>query len=231
MGLKVIGAGLGRTGTHSLGQALEKLGFGPCYTIRDVRKQPAHVDMWTAALDGKAADWHQLFHSYHSAVEWPTVSFLPEILSNFQQAKVILTLRDPEEWFASANSTIFNALELSTHNPKPSDKKSTKNRAMELSRRLILDEMFSGQYRDKASAISVYERHVQQVRELVLPNQLLEYQVTQGWDLLCAFLNVSPPQEAFPHTNDKSSFLSSAPDWYKELVNELDIHKHGKMQQ
>ena len=36
MSLKVIGAGFGRTGTHSLKIALEMLGFAPCYHMVEV---------------------------------------------------------------------------------------------------------------------------------------------------------------------------------------------------
>ena len=44
--IQVIGAGFGRTGTHSLAIALDRLGFGPCYTIFDMDKHPSHREMW-----------------------------------------------------------------------------------------------------------------------------------------------------------------------------------------
>ncbi len=40
MALEVIGAGFGRTGTLSLKIALEQLGFGPCYHMMEVFKNP-----------------------------------------------------------------------------------------------------------------------------------------------------------------------------------------------
>lgn len=147
--LEVIGAGLGRTGTHSLGRALEILGFGPCYNIREVGKNSGHDLVWSDAMDGKAVDWDSVFASYKSAVEWPAVAFLSLLVRHFSEAKVVLTLRDPESWYESANSTIFDALELSAHNPDPD-----KRRRMGLMRRLILERTFTGRYREKKYALT-----------------------------------------------------------------------------
>jgi hypothetical protein len=132
--LQVIGAGFGRTGTHSLGHALEKLGFGPCYSIPEVSKNPGHTDIWNAAIDGKPIDWDALFVAYRSAVEWPTVAFLSEVIRHFCAAKVVLTLRDPEAWYESANATIFDGLELSASHPDP-----IKRVRSGMKRRLILE--------------------------------------------------------------------------------------------
>src|SRR5262245_58331462 len=41
MGLKVIGSGLGRTGTLSTKLALEQLGFAPCHHMVEVFMNPA----------------------------------------------------------------------------------------------------------------------------------------------------------------------------------------------
>ena len=56
-GLRVIGAGCGRTGTASLKRALEILGFGPCYHMYEVVKN-GHESRWIAALASPdTADW------------------------------------------------------------------------------------------------------------------------------------------------------------------------------
>ena len=89
--LEVIGAGFGRTGTHSLGLALEKLGFGPCYNLHEVARNPDHRETWNNAMDGKSIDWVSFFSSYKSAVEWPSVTFFDEIIQQFPDALVILT--------------------------------------------------------------------------------------------------------------------------------------------
>jgi len=216
MGLEVIGAGFGRTGTHSLGIALEKLGLGPCYNFLEIHKPPDHTELWNDALDDKHVDWDMLYQSYQSAVEWPTVAFLPQLLLHYPDAKFILTLRDPEEWYESANATIFEGLELSQYNP---DK--TRQATSAMKRRLILETTFSGKYRDKAHTIAVYERHIRNVKELIPPSQLLQFHVSQGWEPLCGFLDVP-----FPSGNDQASFLSEMPDWARQIKDRRDSHSN-----
>ena len=90
--LEVIGAGFGRIGTHSLGLALEKLGFGPCYNLNELARNPGHHETWNSAMDGKSIDWVALLSSYKSTVEWPCVTFLDQILPQFPNVLVILTM-------------------------------------------------------------------------------------------------------------------------------------------
>lgn len=208
MTLQVIGAGLGRTGTHSLAAALELLGFDPCYHILELDRNPGHLSLWSDALDGKPVDWNTIYESYRSAVEWPTVSFLPQVIAQYPQAKVILTQRDPGSWYESANATIFEGLELSAHNPNPARRESSA-----FKRQLILETVFGGKYRDKAHAIKVYMQHTINVMQLVPAERLLQYRVTEGWEPLCDFLGVDVPGEPFPRRNDRASHLNQMPDW------------------
>lgn len=106
-GLKIIGAGVGRTGTLSLKVALEELGYGPCYHMSELLKTPQHLALWEAASRDEPIDWNAIFASYQSAVDWPVCSFYEELMQAYPQAKVILTVRDPESWYESASSTIF----------------------------------------------------------------------------------------------------------------------------
>jgi hypothetical protein len=218
MSLKIIGAGLGRTGTHTLALALEKLNFGPCYTVNTLKKNPLHVAIWNEAISGKTVDWQSLYQGYGSAVEWPTVSFFPQVLQAFPKAKVILTLRDAKEWYESARATIFEALELSQYNPNPPGKNRP---AVELTRRLVLEIMFQGKYKDEAQAIEIYNQHNLQVREIVSEDRLLIYKITEGWLPLCEFVGVAVPNEPFPKSNDRTKFISSAPEWMKALKKQL----------
>ena len=48
----MIGAGLPRTGTRSLKEALERLLPGPCYHMHEVFEHPDHVPFWRAAIRG-----------------------------------------------------------------------------------------------------------------------------------------------------------------------------------
>lgn len=210
--LQVIGAGFGRTGTHSLGLAFEKLGFSPCYNIREVSKNPGHSEIWDRAIDGQPTDWGFLFESYHATVEWPAVAFLPQLIEHFSKAKVVLTLRDPESWYQSASATIFEGLELSAYNPDP-----IKREGSAIHRRLILESTFGGRYREKEHTIAVYQQHNQQVVEMVPQQRLLQYDVSEGWEPLCEFLHRPVPDEPFPWLNERTEFLASKPTWAKKI--------------
>ncbi len=210
--LKVIGAGFGRTGTHSLGAALEVLGYGPCYHMHELARHPEHIPFWVDALQGKSVDWRGFFSLYSSTVEWPAASFLPQLLQAFPDARVILTLRDAEAWFESANATIFEGLELSAFNPDPA-----KHEQGDLARRLILDGVFSGRQREKEFALQVYRRHIARVSRAGPCRAAADYQVADGWRPLCRFLGAPEPEKAFPRLNERAEFLSTEPEWAREI--------------
>ena len=95
--MKVIGAGLGRSGTFSLKIAINSLGFGPTHHMEEVfRDLPRHVALWAAAAG--APDWPTIYAGFHSATDWPTADFVPELVAAYPQAKFILTLRGSEIW-------------------------------------------------------------------------------------------------------------------------------------
>jgi hypothetical protein len=107
-GLTIIGAGFGRTGTLSLKAALEELGFGPCYHMVELIHHPEHLERWEAAARGEPINWNDIFADYHATVDWPGCSFYEELMQAYPQAKVVLSVRDPQSWYESASSTIFN---------------------------------------------------------------------------------------------------------------------------
>jgi hypothetical protein len=106
MTLKVIGAGVGRTGTYSLKLALNKLSFGPCHHMEEVlHNMPVQTPLWADALAGDPA-WETIYQGYVSAVDWPTAGFFRELYAAYPRAKIILTHRSPESWTASISETI-----------------------------------------------------------------------------------------------------------------------------
>ena len=107
MSLKVIGAGFGRTGTKSLKQALEDLGFGPCYHMVEAFAHPEHVPVWEAAAQGEPVEWEDIFRGYQSAVDWPAAAFYAQLMARYPDARVILTVRDPDRWYESVLNTLY----------------------------------------------------------------------------------------------------------------------------
>ncbi|MGA7672582.1 MAG: sulfotransferase family protein [Nitrolancea sp.] len=198
--MKVIGAGFGRTGTYSLKVALEMLGFGPCYHMVEVFQNPEHVATWQAAGDGQPVDWKALLDGYHAAVDWPACRFYADLMDVFPDAKVLLTVRDPEKWHTSVMNTIHPR-----NNDESDDPKSLAQRRMTTS--VIWDGTFNGRLDEKDYAIGIYERHIEEVKQRVPADRLLVYQVSEGWEPLCRFLDVPVPTDTpFPRLNDTESF-------------------------
>ena len=210
--MRVIGAGFGRTGTTSLKAALEKLGFGPSYTLGEVFRNPEHVRVWETAAGaaaGEEVDWEGFLAGYGLAVDWPACSFYEELMGAFPEAPVILTVRDPEEWYESTRSTIYGLRRL-TDGPLPLRAAFAMAEpfapgpvgAVRLADRLVWEGTFGGRFEDRDYAMGVFERHNEAVRQRVPPERLLVFDVGEGWAPLCDFLGVEAPEESFPHLNE-----------------------------
>ena len=207
MTLAVIGAGFGRTGTASLKNALERLGFAPCYHMFEVVAQPEHSRFWQRAADGAAVDWDELLGPYRAAVDWPACSFYRELAAHYPDAKVILTLRDPAAWFESAWRTIFPRI---TRPVGPEDGLALLR--VKMQRRIVIERTFGGDIASRDHALAVFRRHALEVRRTIPPARLLEYEVTEGWQPLCAFLGRPVPEEPFPHANAADEFRARFAD-------------------
>jgi hypothetical protein len=203
MALRVIGAGLGRTGTTSLKTALEFLLGAPCYHMDEVYSHPEHVEVWRAALRGEPADLAAVVDGYAATVDFPAGAFWRELSSLFPEALVILTVRESAEvWWRSANATIFekNRQPVSPEDP------------LAVSSGMIAELMstrFSPDWNDRDSAMAAYERHNDAVRRGVPPERLLEWKADDGWQPLCAALDLPVPEFPFPHKNSATEFRGS----------------------
>ena len=205
MPLKIIGAGLGRTGTLSLKAALEALGFSKCYHMTEVFANPGHVEVWDAAARGEPVDWEALFQGYQATVDWPGCNFYQDYLRLYPGAKVILTVRDPDRWYDSARQTIYYVMDAFPRWVIPFVPRM--RRLWRMLDRLIWAGMFGGRFQDRSHAIEVFNRHNEEVRRVVPADRLLVYEVKEGWGPLCSFLGVPVPEgKPFPHLNDTEEF-------------------------
>jgi hypothetical protein len=198
--MRVIGAGFGRTGTLSLKSALEELGFGPTYHMQEVMRRPSHVDAWFRYSAGEAVDWDRLFRGFGSGVDYPVSCVWQELAAHYPDAKVVLTVRDPQRWWDSTASTIYGfrtAFAVWTQRLVPMTSKF-----VVMVDRLVWDGLFSGRFTDRDHAVKVFNAHVQEVRRVCPPDRLLVFDVADGWEPLCAFLGVPVPTKPFPHLND-----------------------------
>lgn len=105
--LEVLGAGPGRTGTESLQEALHILDKGPCYHMSEVFKggRP-RIDLWLECernvTKGTEFDFERIYAedgktAFKSAVDYPSVTFFPEIFIQYPNVKVVLSVRDSAE--------------------------------------------------------------------------------------------------------------------------------------
>ncbi|MGD9743688.1 MAG: sulfotransferase family protein [Hyphomicrobium sp.] len=203
MSLAVIGAGLGRTGTLSLKQALEQLGFGPCHHMEEVMAHPGQIPAWHAAGRGEAVDWAELLAGYRSTVDWPSAQFWSDLAEKFPAARIVLTVRDTERWYESFSQTILKLLGVRDV-PDP-----TIRAILAMTRDVIVNRAFDGRLDDPDHIKARFERHNAEVKAAAPPDRLLVFEVAQGWAPLCAFLGVAVPTVPFPRVNSTREFWES----------------------
>ncbi|MEP7317269.1 MAG: sulfotransferase family protein [Panacibacter sp.] len=214
MSLKIIGTGMGRTGTHSLKLALEELGFGKCYHMAELFNHPEELIHFEKAEKGEDADWDTLFEGYQSAVDYPVTRYYKQLMKKYPDAKMIHTYREPESWYQSASQTIIWAskpsfgriLKMMLKLPfSPGLRKQMP--ILKFNGKLIESE-FGKDYKNKDSVIDFYNRHNEDVLQTVPKEKLLVFDPKQGWAPLCNFLGVPVPQTPFPQTNKRDEFIS-----------------------
>ena len=195
MALKVVGSGLGRTGTKSMQTALNQLGFGPCHHMVEVFRQPESMQLWVDAGKGRP-NWDLIFKDYQSMVDYPGAAHWRAIADHYPDAKVLHTVRDPDKWFDSTQATIF-----------------APGRGPAGGAAGVQGEFFAsfmGAFRDKlhdrAFMTDHFRRHTEEVKATIAPERLLIYEVGEGWDRLCAFLGVRVPDEPYPTENSTAEF-------------------------
>jgi len=199
--LRVIGAGLGRTGTNSLKLALEQLLDAPCYHMLEVNRHPADVHIWLDALRGNPSGLGAVLAGYAATVDWPGAALWRWLAAEHTDAIVLLSMReDAATWLRSARSTIMPITEPDWYD----DPESAAMRDMD-------EEMFAAfdpNWRDDAAALAAYDRHVATVRREVAPERLVEWRPGDGWAPLCAALALPVPSEPFPHVNSTAEFVA-----------------------
>jgi len=197
--LRVIGAGLGRTGTHSLKLALEHLTGAPCYHMLEVLRQPAHIAIWQRAVAGEPPGWEELLGDYQATVDWPAAAFWKELSRAYPDALVLLSVREVDEWWASADRTIFAV----SRRELPPDPVFSSQLQMTKS---LLQSRFTPGWGDERTAKQAYLRHNDEVRTSVGPDRLLEWRPGEGWEPICTRLGLAVPREPFPHVNTTAEF-------------------------
>jgi hypothetical protein len=216
MALEVIGAGLGRTGTLSLKIALEILGLRPCYHMVEVWANPPAMGDWLEAANGRP-NWDKIFTGFKASVDYPGCHFWRELTAAYPKAKVILTIRDPGDWFDSTQATIFSPQLRGRVGASP---------AAEFLDKTVWGE-FGDRIDDRAHMIAAFERHSAEVKRAIPRDRLLVLDIKQGWKPLCDFLGVPVPTKPFPKLNSRDE-LGGALAATRENAAEEDLLANAK---
>ena len=199
MTLNVIGAGVGRTGTYSLRLAINRLGLGPCHHMEIVRQNmPMQVPLWSAASSGHA-DWKAIYDGYKSAVDWPTAAFFRELNEAYPSSKFVLTHRSPDRWADSFAATIHKLL------AQREQETPEKQEWLEMAAAVVSATGFPAGL-DREALKKAFVAHNEAVMATIPADRLLVFEVKDGWEPLCEFLQVPVPDEPFPRTNHREEF-------------------------
>jgi Sulfotransferase domain len=202
MTLRVIGFGVGRTGTFSMKLALEQLGFGPCHHMEEVDiEKPEQIALWASAAQGKV-NWEKAYTGYSSAVDWPTAAFCKELSEAYPNAKCILTIREPEKWYTSFSQTIVPLLH-------PTEKTPPLLLPFIAMAGAVVQKTGFNLSGSKEDILAAFHRHIETVKKTIPENRLLVFDVKQGWGPLCEYLGVPIPLGDFPKTNNTKDFWDS----------------------
>ncbi|CAF2709820.1 unnamed protein product [Rotaria sp. Silwood2] len=197
--VRVVGAGLPRTGTSSLKSALEILGFGPCHHMSELCNKPEQSVAFARALDGYETNFFELMKGYGSTVDFPTAIFYKEIHKVYPEAKIILTVRDSgEKWYESFVNTIEPVCNDITYYIAVYP-----IRILRL--QCIVARKFIQKWKIEYGKIGphLHDTYNACVIKENKQNELLVFDVKEGWPPLCKFLNVPIPTDIpFPQLND-----------------------------
>jgi hypothetical protein len=211
--MKLIGAGMPRTGTLTQKTALEMLGVGPCYHMVDVLADLEQASLWERALDGEGP-WDEVFDGFHSTVDWPGGYFYRELADYYPDAKVLLSVRDPAAWERSMRQTVWSVRHGESLIRLLSSAQACINPRwagfLNMIDRLLWEGQgtFAGGNDGPEQMIAAMERHNEEVKRAIPAERLLVWNVAEGWEPLCEFLEVPVPAEPFPHVNDRKEFLN-----------------------
>eukprot|EP00042_Codosiga_hollandica_P023222 m.90369 g.90369 ORF g.90369 m.90369 type:complete len:461 (+) comp51098_c0_seq2:3-1385(+) len=188
---KVFGLGLSKTGTTSLGDALTALGY------RNRHYDPTFVPYM---LPPGVFSFQEHFKDVDSAQDIPVALYYKELLAAFPDAKFILTMREPEEWYESYSHHFEDYKVL-----------YFKGCHYTTAMRKYTQMAYGSDRNDKDLWISQYKDHYAAVQRTIPASQLLVLNLFQGdgWDILCKFLQttvgpcLNPSGAFFSYVNSK----------------------------
>ncbi|MCJ1385417.1 hypothetical protein MMC17_008540 [Xylographa soralifera] len=212
--MQVMVIGMMRTGTKSMKTALEQVGYNNVYHMTTAMKNPKDCEMWTEAFNAKfhgkgqmlgRKEWDQLLGDCDACIDVPTAAFMPELIAAYPDAKVIVSMRDPDKWYTSMMATVgqrsanlkilflgfCDHFFLRRFNPMAY---------------AMMTGMYGTDLKDAESVKTRYLEFHEEVRRLVPEHRRLEYHLGDGWEPLCKFLGKDVPKNEFPFINESKEY-------------------------
>src|SRR4051812_36710370 len=197
MTIKMVGAGVGRTATHTQKVVLEQLIGGKCHHMIEVFDHPDEVPVWHQAALGNMPDWSTFLSGYTAIVDWPGGAFYEEVADAYPDAPVLLSVRDPDEWYRSATNTIFQAI--------PRDVPEGENPWRDMIVALIRNR-FCDDFENPDAMKKAFVAHNEQVRDTIPKDRLVVWEPKDGWAPIANALGVAVPDGPLPVTNTTDEF-------------------------
>src|SRR5262249_50079517 len=145
---------------------------------------------------GEDVDWEAAFAGYRSSTDDPGTLCWRKLIAFYPDAKIILTVRDPEKWFVSAQSSAVSETALASYEHAPPELQPI----LEMNTAMGWDPR-DPRTHDREYMTGWMARHVADVRAAVAPKRLLVFESSQGWEPLCRFLGVDVPPFPYPRVN------------------------------
>ncbi|ELQ43051.1 hypothetical protein OOU_Y34scaffold00174g16 [Pyricularia oryzae Y34] len=193
MAPQVLVLGMPRTGTQSIGQALQMLGLGESYHMTTVGPNNHH-DAWCTAIEAKFGEkdasevitqefFDDLFKGYDAVSDFPASIFYKELLAAYPNAHVILTKRAEDAWFESMCKTLHVAYIKAKAEP---------SKLAKLYHQHLWADNFLRNGRE------AYRRHNAGVMAAAADRKVLVFDPSMGWGPLCEFLGKDVPAVGYP---------------------------------
>lgn len=208
--MEVLCFGLPRTGTQSMQEALNILGY-PTYHYSSIFRNARDGDMWKEAIAAKFKgvgkfgkdDFDQLLGHVSATTDAPSILFWQELMEHYPDAKIILVERDIEKWVRSISVLLEGVLMPISRYVLQYTDPGYHGRIGGCGIRWM-EALFGSMDVDKAksNARAVYRRHYERVRDTVPKERMLEFELGQGWEPLCKFLSKPVPNVPFPRRNE-----------------------------
>ncbi|KAJ4288972.1 hypothetical protein N0V90_011314 [Kalmusia sp. IMI 367209] len=219
--MRVLVLGLCRTGTSSIRDALQKLGYTTHHMTAVIDEDPSQIPYWNEAvqvtyfpdserpayLRGQPpygrAEFDKLLAKYDAVTDFPCALYAEQLVKAYPDAKVILTNRDYKSWERSMEDTIWWLFgsklayfcRITQLAPWP------------LGPFLNLNHWYfqvhnGNHWKGGPETRAAFDRHYAHVRSLVPKENLLEFGPKFEWEPLCGFLGKEVPEEPYPWANE-----------------------------